>query len=148
MEAGALSKLFGDISVDESQINRENQEIAQGAQIPINTFDNHQAHVEGHTEFQKGPTYLGLGLFVNQAMEQHVTEHREQVLKQTEPPPHATPSESLAYKDAPPDIRRQIEAQAGMQPSHDESTQSVRHPQHPEPQGASNGNQGQAKSSR
>lgn len=29
-----------------------------------------------------------------------------------------TPSESLNYKDAPEDIKRQIEAQAGLQPSH------------------------------
>jgi hypothetical protein len=143
MEAGALAKLFGDISKDESQINSENQQIAQGAQIPINTYDNHQAHVEGHTEFQKGPTYLGLGLFVGHAMEQHVAEHRQRIVAEMGPPqPQATPSESLNYKDAPPDIRRQIESQAGLAPSHDESAQSVRHPQQPEPQGAPNGSGG------
>lgn len=81
-EAGAASKLFGDVSVDESQINRENQQIAQGAQLPINVFDNHEAHVEGHTEFQKGPTYTNLGPLVAQAMEAHVLLHREQINKQ------------------------------------------------------------------
>lgn len=32
-------------------------------------------------------------------------------------PPQKSPVESLNYKDAPPDIQRQIEAQAGLQPS-------------------------------
>lgn len=31
--------------------------------------------------------------------------------------PPRTPAETIAYKDAPPDIRRQIEAQAGLKPS-------------------------------
>lgn len=36
---------------------------------------------------------------------------------QSSPTPPKAPSESLNYKDAPPDIQRQIEAQAGLQPS-------------------------------
>lgn len=94
MEAGSLDKLFGDASVDESQINRENQEISQGLPLPINPFDNHEAHIEGHTEFQKGPTYQKLGPEIGQLMETHVNEHRQQLmaaqapmLPQPEPPP-------------------------------------------------------------
>lgn len=34
-----------------------------------------------------------------------------------QPPPPIRPAETLNYKDAPPDIQRQIETQAGMQPS-------------------------------
>lgn len=87
LEAGGIEKLFGDISVDESQINRENQQLCQGIPVPINTFDNHQAHVEGHTEFQKGPTYLKLGPIVAQAMEAHVMAHRQQMVAELPPPP-------------------------------------------------------------
>ena len=85
MEAGALAKLFGDVSVDESQINRENQQISQGMPIQINAFDNHEAHIEGHEEFQKGPTYLGLGPLIAQVMENHVNEHRQQLMAQMAP---------------------------------------------------------------
>ncbi len=31
--------------------------------------------------------------------------------------PKKSPSETLNYKDAPPDVQREIEAQAGLQPS-------------------------------
>ncbi len=121
MEAGDLAKLFGDTSVDESQINRENQQISQGEELPVNPFDNHQAHVEGHTEYQKGPTYLQLPQEARTSMERHIALHRQQIQRelsqQATPPQHATPAESLNYKDAPPDIKRQIEAQAGLEPS-------------------------------
>lgn len=47
-------------------------------------------------------------------------------------PPKA-PSETLNYKDAPPDIRRQIEEQAGLIPSQDidpvQTDQAVKHSQ-------------------
>ena len=33
------------------------------------------------------------------------------------PPPPKSPTETINYKDAPEDIRRQIEAQAGLKPS-------------------------------
>ncbi len=80
MEAGGLAKLFGDISVDESQINRENQQISQGVELGINAYDNHEAHIEGHEEFQKGPTYLQLGPVIGRLMENHVNEHRQQLM--------------------------------------------------------------------
>jgi hypothetical protein len=80
MEAGALAKLFGDVSVDESQINRENQIMSQSTPLMINAFDNHEAHIEGHEEFQKGPTYANLGPLVAKIMEQHVNEHRQQLM--------------------------------------------------------------------
>ena len=52
-------------------------------------------------------------------------EHLHERKMQLEAPPEAAPaapqqrqvSESLNYKDAPPDVRRQIEAQAGLSPS-------------------------------
>ncbi len=84
-EQGALAKLMGDYSIDESQINRENQQISEGIPIQINAYDNHEAHIEGHQEFQKGPTYMPLGPLVAQAMENHVNEHREQLMAQMQP---------------------------------------------------------------
>ena len=134
-QAGALEKLFGDMSADEAQINRENGLMAQGETLQINSFDNQQAHIEGHTEFQKGASYSQMPLPVKTIIERHVAEHREQLMRAMGPiaapgetpgaqptaaPPASTPAETLNYKDAPPDIRRQIEEQAGLTPSKDE----------------------------
>jgi hypothetical protein len=134
LEAGGLEKLFGDLSVDESQINRENQQLSQGQPLQINSFDNQEAHIEGHTEFQKGATYSLLPPPVKVIVERHVAEHREQHMREMGPPkPETVPSETLAYKDTPPDIKRQIEAQAGLQPSHESQLER----QESKPQGAS-----------
>lgn len=86
LEAGGLERLFGDLSSDEGQINRENQQLSEGQPLPVNSYDNNQAHIEGHTEFQKGPSYLRLGPVVAQVMEQHVQQHRERLLAEQPPP--------------------------------------------------------------
>jgi len=80
LEGGALSKLFGDISVSESQINRENQEMAQSIPLMVNPYDEHEVHIEGHEEYQRGATYKKLGGEVNAIMEAHVNEHRQQLM--------------------------------------------------------------------
>ncbi len=129
-EAGGLEKLFGDLTSDEAQINRENGQLSQGVPLPINSFDNQEAHLEGHKQFQKGASYQMLPDTVKTIIEAHVAEHREQLMRSLGPvgagppspggpaaPPQPTPAESLNYKDAPPDIKRQIEQQAGLQPS-------------------------------
>lgn len=135
-EAGALEKLFGDVDADTAQANRENTQMAQGAEIPINPFDNHQVHIDAHTEFQKGPTYQNFPPPLKGLIEQHVSEHREQALAEQPPPQHAIPSESLAYKDAPPDIKRQIEQQAGLEPSKEPAPTPA---QEAKPEGATSG---------
>jgi hypothetical protein len=143
MEAGALGKLFGDLAVDEGQINEENQELGQGAELAINVFDDHEAHIEGHTEFQKGPVYKTLGPVAAIATERHVALHRQQLMAAQGPHQAVVPAESLAYKDAPPDIRRQIEAQAGLEPSHEPELSPAEQQAKPEP--AANGKKSEAK---
>lgn len=122
-ETGGLEKLFGDLTEDEGQINRENGQLSQGAPLKINSFDNHEAHLEGHKTLQKSASYQVLPEDVKQDIERHVNEHREQLMRSMGPagapgqPAPPSPAESLNYKDAPPDIKRQIEAQAGLEPS-------------------------------
>lgn len=57
-------------------------------------------------------------LFIPQRLEQmrQAMAQASQAGNKPQTPPK-TPAESLNYKDAPPDIQRQIEAQAGLQPS-------------------------------
>jgi hypothetical protein len=86
MEAGGLEKLFGDLTASVAQVNRENQQISQGAELPVNPFDEHQVHIHVHQEFQRSATYSQLGPEVAMAMEAHVAEHRERVLAQIMPP--------------------------------------------------------------
>jgi hypothetical protein len=127
MEAGALEKLFGDLTADVTQVNRENVQLARGERFPVNPYDNHQAHIDGHTEMQKGSSYQMLSPEVQQGIELHVAEHRTRLLQAMGPPaaPSVTPAETLNYKDAPPDIQRQIEAQAGMTPSTEQPAQEA-----------------------
>lgn len=141
--AGGLEKFYGDINQDEAQINRENQELSQERVVKLHVYDNNQLHLEGHTEYQKSAAYLALGPLPKQLFELHTREHREHLVQQMGAPKgeEKKPAESLNYKDAPPDVRRQIEEQAGLEPSHDESSQSVQHPQHPEPKPPQGGEQ-------
>ncbi len=120
-EAGGLEKLFGDLTADDAQVNRENIQLARGEKLAVNPFDNHQAHIDGHTEMQKSAMYEQLPPEVQQGIEAHVSEHRVQLLRSMGPQaPSVTPAESLNYKDTPPDIQRQIEEQAGLTPSKEE----------------------------
>jgi hypothetical protein len=84
-EAGGLEKLFGDLTEDEAQINRENGQLAQGMMLTINSFDNQQAHIEGHTGFQKGASYQMLPPPIKTNIERHVAEHREQLMRSLGP---------------------------------------------------------------
>lgn len=43
--------------------------------IPVNTWDNHQMHVEYHNQFRKGQAFENLPDFVKQVFEQHVQMH-------------------------------------------------------------------------
>jgi vacuolar-type H+-ATPase subunit F/Vma7 len=124
LDAGALAKFYGDLDQDEGQINRENQELAQEQVVKLHVYDNTQLHIEGHTEWQRSAGYASLPPMAKNLAELHVREHREHLLNQIGPPKEEKhdPVETLAYKDAPPDIKRQIEKQAGMEPSEEEPT--------------------------
>lgn len=126
LEAGGLEKLFGDLTIDVAQVNRENQQMAQDQKLTINSYDNNQAHIDGHTEFQKSAAYQQLTPRAQQGIEAHVGEHRVQLMRSMGPQaPQVTPAESLNYKDAPPDIQRQIEGQAGLTPSTEEQSEQA-----------------------
>lgn len=69
----------------------------------------------GMKDFQKA-------LMSDEELQQYMAQQQEQMAQMAQGqapqgPAPKTPSESLNYKDAPEDIKRQIEAQAGLQPS-------------------------------
>jgi hypothetical protein len=146
-ETGSLEKLFGDTTVDDEQIERENREIANGQELPVNVFDDHQLHIEGHTEFQKGATYGEVDEASKTAMERHVQLHRLQLLSAASAGTPDAPnlpagggpmagqvSPTAGTDEVPP------EAPAGAgAPAGGSATQAAAPSPPQEPQGASNG---------
>jgi hypothetical protein len=103
LDAGALSKFYGDVSQDEGQINRENQELANGKPVKLHVYDNQQLHIEGHTEWQRSAGYAGLPPFEKNLTELHVREHREHMLEQLQPSAAPQPEEHKEETETTPE---------------------------------------------
>ena len=83
-EAGGLETLFSGISEDEQQVNREHRRLMSGQPLPINaSFDDHQFHIEAHTEYQKSSRYDGVPDPIKANFEAHVNAHRQFLVNQT-----------------------------------------------------------------
>ena len=123
-EVGGLEALFGDLGADEAQINRENGQMSQGVMLTINSFDNQEAHIAGHTEYQKSAVYQIMPEDVKQIFEKHVAEHREQLMRSlgpmgAAPPPGAPPP------GAPPGAPSEAPPGAGAGPPREEAPPGV-----------------------
>jgi len=83
-DVGGMERLVDDLSEDEQQVNRENQRLAKGEMLPINSFDDDQAHVQGHHDFMKTAAYDQLSPMAKQVFETHVQQHtqRDEVKQQ------------------------------------------------------------------
>lgn len=75
-EAGGLDRLFEGMTEDAKQVNRENRLLAQGIELPINSFDNHEFHIAEHTEEQKTSRYAQYPPEVKARYDEHVMQHR------------------------------------------------------------------------
>lgn len=93
-QVGALDQVFGNLSITEQQIQRENRQMSQGVAVEVNDYDEDQDHIDGHEEFQRSARYQQLPPQVQQLVQLHVNAHREKVVKQ---------------------INAQVEAQAAQQ---------------------------------
>lgn len=77
-EVGGLERVFGGLSEDERQINREQRVLINGEDVPINAdFDNHEVHIAGHTDFQKTARYAALPAETQALVIDHVNQHRQ-----------------------------------------------------------------------
>jgi hypothetical protein len=94
-EVGGLEQFFASQQRDESQINDENRRLAGmlEGEMPINAFDDDQAHIDGHTDFQKTARYQQLPPPTQAIIDAHVASHRERVLTaaSSQAPPGALP---------------------------------------------------------
>ena len=81
-EIGGAARLIDQYTKNETQINRENLQLSQGAALPINDYDDDQTHVEGHSDFQKSQRYQELSPEIKRIFELHVAAHRERLSQQ------------------------------------------------------------------
>jgi hypothetical protein len=54
--------------------------------VPVNTFDNHQVHIDVHNKFRKGQAFENLPPEIKQIFEQHVAMHQKALQAQMLPP--------------------------------------------------------------
>jgi hypothetical protein len=81
-QVGGAERLVEQDTLNEGQCNRENVLLAQGQALPINDYDDDDAHVANHTDFQKQPHYQSLGSQLKEVVEAHVNLHRQRLASQ------------------------------------------------------------------
>jgi hypothetical protein len=79
-EVGGLEKFFGRLGRDIRQVQRENQLLSAGEQLPINGFDDDQAHVTGHEDYQKTSAWTMLDPAIQATFQAHVDLHKQRRL--------------------------------------------------------------------
>lgn len=82
---GGIEKVYEEVLIDTRQAQRENQRMSEGEQIPCNTWDNHELHVQVHDKFRKSQQFEALDDNVKAIFEAHVQTH-QQVLADQAPP--------------------------------------------------------------
>lgn len=125
------SFLADEFNVDARQALRENEYLMAGQVVQVHDFDNHGVHGIEHDILRKSEDFEKIERMAQQgdpqatkivaAVNAHCDVHKQMLaqLQAQQQSPAATGKlvETLAYKDAPPDIKAQIEKQAGFTPS-------------------------------
>lgn len=132
LDMPGITPLLASMSIDNKQAERENSSIFDGNQCEVHQWDNHPIHIQEHNDFRKTEMFERIldaaakgdpmAIKVKAHMETHVQAHQEQIQVAQQGQKGGLPDkmiETIDYKDAPPDIQRQMEAAAGMQPSQD-----------------------------
>jgi hypothetical protein len=124
---GATDHLIQEYTANETQVNRENVLLMQGKPLPINDYDDTQAHLDGHTDKQKSASYAQAPPQVKAAFEQHVALHRQkQQQEQQEQIQQQAQMAAAQSGQPPPDQQAQMQAaQAGQQIAGDQQQQQL-----------------------
>jgi hypothetical protein len=78
-DVGGLEHFFASMTKDEEQINEENRQLLKGNQLPINSYDDDELHVAGHSDMQKTSRYANSDDSVKAVTEAHVQAHRDRI---------------------------------------------------------------------
>ena len=76
-EVASLDRLFSSVGNDEAQVNREHRLMSQGVALPINDFDDDDAHIELHDNYRKTQRYANLPGPLKAVHDAHVNAHKE-----------------------------------------------------------------------
>jgi hypothetical protein len=122
-EVGGLEKFFATIGEDDRQVAREHQHMLAGAQLPINDWDDDDAHIALHVRFMKSSTYEELDDRARISFVEHLAAHRQRVAEKAaqalQPPQVAMPGgpgSPPASPLAPPQGAAAAPPQAGVLP--------------------------------
>lgn len=85
-QVGGLEQFFASQARDEQQIQEENRRLALGEPLEVNSFDDDEAHIEGHTDFCKTAAYQALDDRAKSQIEDHLLSHRMRLTQMTAPP--------------------------------------------------------------
>lgn len=107
MEIGGLNRIYERLQVDIRQAQRENLKmrsvspedmelyeesyepqtdpdtglpLSQPLIVPVNTWDNHQIHIEIHNRYRKSQSFDMVDSFTKQLFEEHVKQHQEALI--------------------------------------------------------------------
>lgn len=74
LDLRGIEKVLADYKIDIAQAQRENIKMANGSQVSINDYDNHELHLEYHNRFSRTQEYEMLddqikALFINHRMQ-------------------------------------------------------------------------------
>lgn len=84
MGIGGLDKIFEEQQSDFRAAQRENLRLASAQDVPVNTWDNHQAHIDAHNRFRKTEQFELLPPSSQALYEKHVTLHQTAQASQTQ----------------------------------------------------------------
>ena len=111
---GATDHLIQEYTRNETQVNRENVLLAQGQRLPINDYDDTQAHIDGHTDHQKTATYAKYPAQIQANFEAHVALHRAKLQQEQQQAIQQQAAEAAAASGQPPaaqDQQQQMQMQ-------------------------------------
>ncbi len=79
LEMPEASRLYEETQLDYRQVQRENERMLQGEEVPINTWDNQLVHVEEHNKARKRQSFEMVDDNIKQIFEAHVEMHKEKI---------------------------------------------------------------------
>lgn len=82
LDMSGMERALADWRIDQREATRENTLMAAGAQVPVQPWQNHAAHIVGHNRFRKGQRFMALPPEVQQIFGQHVQAHEEAKMQQ------------------------------------------------------------------
>lgn len=109
-EVGGAERLIEQYTLDEQQCNRENALMALGVMLPLNPYDNDQAHIENHEDFEKAARFKQLPPPSQQMHLAHTQAHRDRLAQAQQ----AQMAQQMQAQGQPPPDQQQAQGQMSL----------------------------------